>query len=199
MGSAFARRASAAGHDTAITARSLEQARKAATEAGGKARAVPAGEIATGSDLLIAATPYAHQLSALKAAGNLSGKVVIEISNPVNAEFSDLVLGHTTSAAEEIARALRGAKVVKAFNTVFAARLAAGGALGIQREQVFFAGDDEGAKQSVRSCIESIGFEPFDAGPLRNARYLEPIGMLNIYLGRFAKLGTAIAPAWIRG
>jgi hypothetical protein len=61
--------------------------------------------------------------------------------------------------------------------------------------QVFYAGDDDAAKKIVRSLIESMGFEALDAGPLSNARYLEPLGMLNIYFGYVAKLGTDIAPA----
>lgn len=105
--------------------------------------------------------------------------------------MSGLAIGHTTSAAEEIAKALDGARVVKAFNTVFAQVLGDGRTTGVQ---VFYAGDDENAKRTVRSLIDSLRFEPIDAGPLRNARLLEPIGMLNIYLGYMAKMGTDIAP-----
>jgi hypothetical protein len=83
---------------------------------------------------------------------------------------------------------------VKAFNTVFAQVLGAR-PTGAARVQVFYAGDDDAAKRTVRSLIESMGFEPLDAGPLSNARYLEPVGMLNIYLGYVANMGTDIAPA----
>jgi hypothetical protein len=65
--------------------------------------------------------------------------------------------------------------------------------------QVFYAGDDATAKRTVRSLIESIGFEPMDAGPLVNARYLEPMGMMNIYFAYTAKVGARIAPVWLRG
>src|SRR3712207_34026 len=88
-----------------------------------------------------------------------------------------------------------GAKVVKAFNTVFA-QVLGDRATGAAKVQVFYAGDDEAAKRTVRSLIESMGFEPVDAGPLGNARLLEPVGMLNIYLGYGAGLGTDIAPAY---
>jgi 8-hydroxy-5-deazaflavin:NADPH oxidoreductase len=93
-----------------------------------------------------------------------------------------------------VAKSARGAKVVKAFNTIFAQVLGdrPAGAAGVQ---VFYAGDDDAAKRTVSSLIESMGFEPVDAGPLSNARYLEPVGMLNIYLGYVAKMGTDIAPA----
>jgi predicted dinucleotide-binding enzyme len=110
--------------------------------------------------------------------------------------MSGLSVGFTTSAAEEIQKAVPTAKVVKAFNTVFAQVLAERPAgAGAATVQVFYAGDDDGAKRTVRSLIESMGFDPVDAGPLRNARLLEPLGMLNIYFGYVAKLGTDIAPA----
>jgi 8-hydroxy-5-deazaflavin:NADPH oxidoreductase len=196
MGSAFARRLSAAGHDVFITSRDIEDAKKVATSVGPKVRAVPQQQLADSVDILIAATPYANQAEALRASGRVEGKPVVEISNPLKPDMSGLAVGHTTSAAEEVAKATQGAKVVKAFNTVFAQVLgdrppSASGA----KVQVFYAGDDDAAKRSVRSLIESMGFEPLDAGPLSNARYLEPMGMLNIYLGYAAKMGTDIAPA----
>jgi hypothetical protein len=81
---------------------------------------------------------------------------------------------------------------VKAFNTIFAQVL--GTAPDRTRAQVLYAGDDAGAKAAVRALIESAGFEAVDAGPLTNARLLEPLGMLNIYLGYAAGRGTGIAP-----
>jgi 8-hydroxy-5-deazaflavin:NADPH oxidoreductase len=110
-----------------------------------------------------------------------------------------LTVGHTTSAAEEIARALPGAEVVKAFNTVFAQVLGEGADFGNGRKvEIFVASDSERAKQAARTLAESIGFEVVDAGGLKNARYLEPLGGLNVYFGYGAGLGTAIAPSWIR-
>lgn len=196
MGSAFARRLSAAGHDVAITSRDVEDARRVASDVGNGVRAVSQGELAGSADVIIAATPYVQQGDALRASGELDGKTVIEISNPIKPDMSGLAVGLTTSAAEEVARAVDGAKIVKAFNTVFAQVLEKAPSESRARTvQVFFAGDDGSAKNQVRSLIESIGFEPVDAGPLSNARYLEPLGMLNIYLGHVAKLGTDIAPA----
>ena len=88
-----------------------------------------------------------------------------------------------------------GVKVVKAFNTVFSAVLGSEPA-GDSKVQIFYAGDDAGVKDTVRRLIESIGFEPVDSGPLANARYLEPLGMLNIWLGYVGGRGTNIAPRW---
>jgi predicted dinucleotide-binding enzyme len=194
MGSAFARRLGAAGHEVVIASRDIAEAEEVAKSAGANVRAVAQERLAGGAEIVIAATPYPSQAEALRAAGDLDGKVVVEISNPLTDDMSGLAVGFTTSAAEEVARAAPRAKVVKAFNTVFAQVLGhppSGG--NAARVQVFYAGDDAAAKETVRSLVESIGFEAVDAGPLRNARLLEPMGMLNIYLGYVAGRGTDIA------
>jgi predicted dinucleotide-binding enzyme len=196
MGSAFARRLSAAGHDVFITSRDIEDARKVAASVGATVRAVPQQQLADNVDLVIAATPFQNQADAIRASGRVEGKPIVEISNPLKPDMSGLAVGHTTSAAEEGAKVTQGAKVVKAFNTVFAQVLGEQPSnANAANVQVFYAGDDEGAKKTVGSLIESMGFEPVDVGPLSNARYLEPVGMLNIYLGYMAKMGTDIAPA----
>jgi predicted dinucleotide-binding enzyme len=109
-----------------------------------------------------------------------------------------LTLGHSTSAAEEIAKAIPGAYVVKAFNTLFAQVLAQGATLADgNKATVFYAGDQESAKQTVKVLAESLGFVTADAGGLKNARYLEPLAGLNIYFGYGAGRGTGVAPAWL--
>lgn len=199
MGSAFARRLAASGHEVTLTGKNLEEAKKVASNAGNKVRVEQPSRAAANAEVVIAATPYSEQVNALRSLGNLSGKVVVEISNPLNADMSELLVGHKTSAAEEIAKSVSGAKVVKAFNTVFAPVLAEGTKLdGGKAVPVFYAGDDDAAKKTVRSLVESIGFEPVDAGPLQNARNLEPMGLQNIWFGFTANQGTQIAPAWLR-
>ena len=122
-----------------------------------------------------------------------------DISNPLTSDYMGLTIGHSTSAAEEIAKAVPGAHVVKAFNTVFAQVLQEGPEFADGNVvPVFYAGDDPAAKNQVKELIESTGFAAVDAGPLRNARYLEPLAGLNIYFGYGAGQGTAIAPAWIK-
>ena len=195
MGAAFARRLAAADHEVAIAAQRLDEARKVASEVGHRVRAVPREELAEGTDLLILATPYGASVDALRAVGHTDGKTVIDISNPYTQDMSGLVVGHTTSAAEEIQRAVPGVKIVKAFNTVFSAVLGAEPG-GDSKVQVFYAGDDAGAKDTVRRLTESIGLEAVDSGPLTNARYLEPLGMLNIWLGYVGGRGMNIAPRW---
>jgi len=162
-----------------------------------KVTAVPAEQALGSSDVVIVATGYADAVPALQSLGNLAGKVVIDITNPLTADYMGLTIGHSTSAAEEIARAIPDALVVKAFNTVFAPVLAAGPELDGNQVQVFFATDSERARETVGALIDSIGFKAVDAGGLKNARYLEPLAGLNIYFGYGAGLGTNIAPGWI--
>jgi NADPH-dependent F420 reductase len=195
MGAAFARRLAAADHEVAIAAKGFDEARKVASQVGHRVRGVPREELAEGTDLLILATPYGRSVEALRAVRHTDGKTVIDISNPLTEDRSGLVVGHTTSAAEEIQRAVPRVKVVKAFNTVFSAVLGSQPD-GDSKVQVFYAGDDAGAKDTVRRLTESIGFEAVDGGPLANARYHEPLGMLNIWLGFVGGRGTIFAPRW---
>ena len=196
MGSGFVKQLKKAGHDVRVTGRSAEKTQQLAALHG--ARAVSAAEAAA-SDVLILATGYSDAVPALKALGALDGKVVVDVTNPLTADYMGLTIGHTTSAAEEIAKAVPKAHVVKAFNTVFASVLAEGASLGAGKTvPVFVAGDDARAKTAVSEIARSIGFDVVDAGALKNARYLEPLAGLNIYLGYGAGLGTSIAPAWLR-
>ena len=197
MGSAFVNQLVKAGHQVSVTAR---DAVKASTLAGANAgaTAVPAQGAARGADIVVLATGYADAVAALRAADVQSTQPVIDITNPLTADFMGLTIGHSTSAAEEIAKAVPNAAVVKGFNTVFAPLLAEGSEIGAGRKvSVFLASDSAEAKQQARTLAESMGFDVVDAGGLTNARYLEPLAGLNIYLGYGAGLGTAIAPAWL--
>lgn len=198
MGAAFVKQLTQAGHQVSLTARSFEKAQALAAAHTG-ATAVASFGAAAQADVFIVATGYADAVNALGSMGDLSGKVVIDITNPLTADFMGLTLGHSSSAAEEIAKALPGAEVVKAFNTVFAQVLGDGADFGSgQTVPVFVASDSERAKQTAKSLAESMGFVTVDAGGLKNARYLEPLAGLNIYLGYGAGLGTSIAPTWIK-
>jgi predicted dinucleotide-binding enzyme len=198
MGAAFVKQLTRAGHQVAVTARNLEKAQALAAANPG-AKAVASANAAAPFEVIVLATAYADAVSALKSLGDLSGKVVIDISNPLTADYMGLTVGHSSSAAEEIANAVPDALVVKAFNTLFAQVLAEGADFGNgQTVTVFVASDSERAKQTAVTLAESMGFATIDAGGLKNARYLEPVAGLNIYLGYSAGLGTAIAPTWIR-
>jgi predicted dinucleotide-binding enzyme len=194
MGSALATRISKAGHALVITGRNAGKANELARTTGALFKGTAAAD---GADVVVVATAYPDAAAALRSAGDLKGKVIVDITNPLTADYMGLTIGHGTSAAEEIQKAFPGAKVVKAFNTVFAQVVAAGPELAGATVPVYFAGDDAAAKETVKSLIESTGFAPVDAGGLRNARYLEPLAGLNIYFGYGAGRGTGIAPAWI--
>lgn len=194
MGSGLARRITLSGHDVFMTARDLKEAEKTANQIGPRVKVVPPGEVAKGVDILISATPAGEQVNALKSCGDLKGKIVIDIANPLKPDMSGLSVGFTTSFAEELAKAFPGVKIVKAFNTVFAQVLNEGPDFGNGiRASAFYCGDDDAARKTVHQLIESMGFDAVDAGPLANARYIEPMGMLNIWLGYMAKRGTGIA------
>lgn len=198
MGSGFVKQLAAAGHAVSVTARDAAKASAVASQFA-NATAVPAAGAAEGQDVVILATGYGDAVSALQSVGNLHGKVVVDITNPLTADYMGLTLGHSTSAAEEIAKAIPGAEVVKAFNTVFAQVLVDGADFGGgQTVSVFVASDSERAKQTAKTLAESMGFATVDAGGLKNARYLEPVAGFNIYLGYGAGLGTSIAPTWIK-
>ena len=124
MGSALATRLVRAGHAVQITARTPAKAEAAAAKSG--AEAVAVGQALAANDVVILATGYADAVPALQSLGSLDGKVVIDITNPLTADYMGLTLGHDTSAAEEIAKAFPKAEVAKAFNTLFAQVLADG-------------------------------------------------------------------------
>lgn len=197
MGSGFVAQLTRAGHQVSVTARGADKAAHVAAAHPG-ARAVPVAGAAEGADAVILAVGYDNAADALRGVGDLRGKVVIDITNPLTPDYMGLTLGYSTSAAEEIAKAVPGAQVVKAFNTVFAQVLAGGADFGNGRKvNVFVASDSAHAKQVATTVAESMGFAVVDAGALKNARYLEPLGGLNIYFGYGAKLGTEIAPTWM--
>ena len=198
MGSAFARQFSRAGHGVRLAASTLAKARAVALDLPG-VMPVDAPGGAERVDVVLVATPYAQAVGALATVGSLDGKVIVDITNPMNADFSGLALGHETSAAEEIAKAFPRAAVVKAFNTLFAQVIAEGAAFPDGAvAPVFVAADSGRAKATATTLAESIGFAVVDAGPLKHARYLEPLAALNIHFGYAAGHGTGIAPAWLR-
>lgn len=197
MGSAFVKQLAKAGHEVRVAGRDLAKA-QALASGHSKVAALPPAKALGDSDAVIVATGYADAVPALNALGDLRGKVVVDITNPLTADYMGLTLGHSTSAAEEIAKAVPGAEVVKAFNTVFAQVLGEGADLGGQKVPVLVASDSARAKETTRQLAQSIGFAVIDAGGLKNARYLEPLAGLNIFLGYGAGLGTSIAPTWLR-
>ena len=151
------------------------------------------------SEVLLLSVQWETVVDALESAGPLQGKILIDCTNPLSPDLSGLMLGNTTSAAEEITKMAPGAKVVKAFNSVFADIYHSESRLfGSRMPTMFYCGDDDGAKTTVARLIRETGFEPIDAGPLKSARYLEPLAMLMIQLGYVQGMGTNIALSLIR-
>ena len=180
MARAIGSRAVDSGNAVEVVGRDAAKAKDLATALGGGATAGTFGTVPAG-DIVILAVPYASAAQVLAQYGNaLAGKVIIDITNPVNADATGLTTSDGTSAAQEIAKAApASAHVVKAFNTVFGHVLAPGRAL-----DVLFAGDDARAKASVSAFIESLGLRPLDAGGLEMAHWLEGAGLLMISLAR---------------
>ena len=150
------------------------------------------------SDIVVIATPYAGSLQVARRLGAaLDGKIVVDISNPLNETYSGLVTAPDTSAAEEIRKLLPASvKLVKAFNTTFASTLIAGNVAG-QPLDVFLAGDDDAAKETVAEFVNAGGLNAIDTGPLERARQLEALGFLGIQL-QF-RLNTGFQTGWKLG
>ena len=194
MGRGIATRAIAGKHTVTFHDEDGAKAQALATELGARIAGDMTDAIAA-SDIVVIATPYQASLDVARTLGpSLAGKVVVDISNPLNDSYSDLVTAPGTSAAEEIRKLLPGSvKLVKAFNTTFAGTLVAGQVAG-QPLDVFLAGDEDDAKAKVAELVTSGGLKAIDAGSLDRARQLEALGLLGITL-QF-RLNTGFATAW---
>ncbi len=177
LGTIFAR----AGHEVVFSyARTTQKLEKLAREAKGKARAGTPAEAAEDADALLLAVHWSRVDEVLKQAGDLAGKVIITCSLPMNADDTALVIAHTSSGAEALAKKVPKARVVSAFGTVpsevlfgvFAARRKT------KRPSLVYCGDDAKSKKTAAALIRDVGFDPVDAGPLRIARYTEPFTLL---------------------
>lgn len=187
-----------AGHQVTLGSRDPSEARSVATKLGNTIQSGPLDGAANSAEIVVLAVPFGAAADVIKAAGGLAGKIVIDITNPMTADFSALTIGHTNSAAEEIQKLAPAARVVKAFNTVFASVLQNGGQVAGQPVTAFVASDDAEARSQVVALAESAGFKTLETGDLVSARYLEPVGGLNIALAYGLGHGTDIAPTWQR-
>jgi 8-hydroxy-5-deazaflavin:NADPH oxidoreductase len=182
VGGTLGKRWARNGHQVVFASREpqSEKMRSLLTEAP-NAKAASNAEAVNASDLILLATPFPAVQQALREAGNLSGKTVIDATNPLLPNLEGLSVGCTDSAAEQVARWAPGAKVVKTFNTV-GASIMANPDFGQRRVAMFYCGNDAEAKKTVAKLIGELGFEALDAGPLKQARALEPFAMLWISL-----------------
>ncbi len=177
LGTIFAR----AGHEVVFSyARSQDKLKQLARDAGSKAHAGTPREAAQDAEAVLLAVHWSRFDEVLKQAGDLSGKVIVTCSLPMNDDNTKLVIGTTSSGAEELAKKVPRAHVVCAFNTVpsevlfdvFEAKHK------VSRPSLVYCGDDEPAKKLTAKLIRDVGFDPVDAGPLRIARYTEPFALL---------------------
>ncbi|WGS30653.1 NADPH-dependent F420 reductase [Bradyrhizobium sp. ISRA464] len=181
VGSALARglRKSSHSHTVVLGARDItNKATQDLAADVGAGLASPA-EAAKSADLVVLALPWNVAEAAVKALGDLSGKIVIDCMNPLGmiGGVLELTLGHTTSGGEIVASWLPGARVVKTLNQV-GAEIMADNAGMPHRPVMFMAGDDTQAKAAVATVLTDLGFEPLDAGDIRTSRLLEPFGMV---------------------
>jgi len=192
LGTIFAR----AGHDVVFSyARTEQKLEKLARDAKGKARAGTPREAAQDADALLLAVHWSRVDDVLKQAGDLSGKVIVSCSLPMNADDTGLVIAHTSSGAEALAKKAPTARVVSAFGTVpsealfgvFAARRKAA------KPSLVYCGDDAQSKRAAAQLIRDVGFDPVDAGPLRVARYTEPFTLLIAQLAYEGDEGPELA------
>ncbi len=182
VGSALARGLQRAGHEVRAVGKDKAAIREA----------VSWGEI------VLLAVPFGAIDDVVKHAGDaLAGKTVVDVTNALDATMN-LAVGFTTSGAEELQKKLPQARVVKAFNTVFAQHMDSG-RLGDKPLTAFVAADDAGAKKTVLELARGIGFDAVDAGPLKNARLLEPLALFNIQLGYVLNMGTQIGFKLLHG
>jgi NADPH-dependent F420 reductase len=186
-------RAVAGGHDVTLLGTEEAHAEELAAELGDSVKTGTVGDPIAG-DVVVLAVWYPVSREVVERYGDqLDGKVVVDITNPLDTEAFEPIVPEAGSAAQEVAAAAPNARVVKAFNTTFAGTLAGGGKVAGQPLDVFIASDDEDAKRTVGRLVEDAGLRAVDAGPLRRARELEALGYL--HMGVQEPLGTGFSSA----
>ncbi|PXA68179.1 NADPH-dependent F420 reductase [Cryobacterium arcticum] len=190
MGTAIATIAATGGAAVQLLAQDAEKTAAAAATAGASVASGVAGDALTG-DIVILALPYPAVAGVLaQYAGQLDGKVIVDITNPLDfATFDSLVVPAEGSAAQVIAETVPGARVLKAFNTTFAATLATAAVNGVAPTTVLVAGDDAAAKDALINVITAGGVSAVDAGALKRARELEALGFLQLTLAAGETIG----------
>jgi 8-hydroxy-5-deazaflavin:NADPH oxidoreductase len=198
VGGTLGRRWAELGHAVCFGVRNLADADAKALvgKIKGEARLASVGDAAKDAEVVVLATPYAANAAAIAAAGDLTGKILIDVTNPIGADFT-LAVGYTSSGAEEVAKLVPRARVFKAMNQV-GFEVMANPAFAAGKPVMFVAGDDAAGKKVVLELVSALGFEPIDAGDLSIARLLEPYAMLWIHLMARRNMGRGFAFALLR-
>lgn len=194
VGSTLGTRWAQNGHEVVFSSRHPDspEMQQLLARAGHNACSGSPHEAAAASEVVLLATPWPATQDALTHAGDLTGKVLIDATNPLRPQLDGLALGTTTSAAEQVAQWSPGARVVKAFNTV-GANIMADPQFGSAKVALFYCGDEAEAKRITHQLAAELGFDALDAGPLTQARVLEPFALLWISLALAHGYGRDIA------
>jgi len=191
LGTLFAQ----AGHEVVFSySHSEAKLKKLARDAKGTARAGTPREAAQEADAVLLAVHWSRIEDVLNQTGDLAGKVIVTCSLPMNDDDTELVVAHTSSGAEELAKMVPKGRIVSAFTTVPSEVL-----FGVyeakrkSRPSLVYCGDDEGSKDVAAELVRDVGFDPVDAGPLRIARYIEPFALLVAQLAYEGDAGPELA------
>lgn len=190
MGAALARNLARVGHQVVLGSRRPRQTGHA-NSASDNVRFVSYKEAVQFGDVIMLTTLWADTQDAIAASRPFDGKVLIDCTNPESDDAMSLVLSNTTSGGEEVAKWAADASVVKAFNHVYAEIIDERPRFGAEIGTAFYCGDDDAAKSLVAGLARDLGLDPVDAGPLKNARYLEPLAQLMVQLVRALEMGPA--------
>ena len=179
VGGALGSRWAKLGHEVIFGTRNPQgiDVQQLAAKASGKTSVAALADAAREGDVVLLSTPWPATQQIIAGLGDLKGKILIDATNPLLPDLSGLTHGTTTSGGEQVASWARGARVVKAFNTV-GANIMANSTFDGHKPVLFYCGDDAEAKQVVKKLIDELVFEAVDAGPLRQARLLEPFALL---------------------
>ena len=181
VGGTLGRRFAQLGHSVAFGSRRPDSAEMAELAGQPNARVVSPREAAQSAEVVVLATPWPNTAEALRGLGDLAGKIVLDCTNPLKPDLSGLSLANTTSAGEQVADWAPGARVVKIFNTV-GYGVMANPAFGSESATMLYCGDDAAAKAVAHDLAAQLGFDPVDAGPLKQARVIETLALLWISL-----------------
>ena len=194
VGGALGTRWAKKGHKIVYGVRELnsDEARDVLQKSGPNASVASVQEAAASCQVVLLAIPWDVTKEVLASIAPLDGKILLDCINPIKSDFSGLDPASAPSAMQQIVECAPGARVVKAFNTVSDATMVNPWYDGKQAS-MFYCGDDDEAKSVVRQLTEDLEMEPVDAGPLKNASYLESLAMLYIHLAIFGGWGAECA------
>jgi len=192
LGSTLGKMWAEKGHIVMFGSRDPQRAKKLAESIGSNASGGTYEEAAKFGDIIVLAVPYSGAKEAIKTSGDLQGKIIVDSTTTAAPHLGGPVVSSTPSTAEKVSKWAEGAKIIKAVHTIGVESLDKL-QFGTQQASLFICGDHLDAKSKVKQLGLDLGFDVIDAGPLKNARFIEPLGMLWIELAYNQGMGTDIA------